>query len=126
MPNTFTKDTGLPASALPPGPGYILDKSGKVVIPGDVKFTYYPSVTGGKLDLFSKEIAAGRVPRPGEEYPTKSYTVRSISSSEAFCFLASCLKAYGYQRPKKPLERLHGIPELTPNSSEITSHPIWK
>jgi hypothetical protein len=66
MPKTtFEKDVGLPASALPPGPGYIIDPTGKIVVPGPggAKATYYPSVTAGKLDLFSKEVP-GDVVRP--------------------------------------------------------------
>jgi hypothetical protein len=55
----FQQDTGLPGSALPPGPGYVLNPNGKIVVGND---TYYPSTTGGKLDLFSKTIAAESVP----------------------------------------------------------------
>jgi len=51
---TFQQDTGLPGSALPPGPGYVLDPNGKIVVGND---TYYPSTTNGKLDLFSKTVA---------------------------------------------------------------------
>jgi hypothetical protein len=57
--DAFTTDTGLPGSALPPGPGYVLDPNGKIVVGNS---TYYPSTTGGKLDLFSKTVAVENAP----------------------------------------------------------------
>lgn len=51
---TFNKDTGLPGSALPPGPGYVLDPNGKIIVGNS---TYYPSTTSGKLDPFSKTLS---------------------------------------------------------------------
>ena len=65
----FTKDTGLPASALPPGPGYIIDQAGRIVVPqtGGATKEFYPSTTGGKLDLFGISI-----PQRGETAPVAS------------------------------------------------------
>jgi hypothetical protein len=50
----FTDATGLPGSALPPGPGFVLDPNGKVVVGNN---TFYPSTTNGSLDQFSKTVA---------------------------------------------------------------------
>ena len=91
---TFTKDTGLPGSALPPGPGYVLDPNGKIVV-GDS--TYYPSTTNGKLDPFSKTVAV--------ENPTA--TAANTAQDSPFAVVdqqANTLK----QRFAEQFERLQG------------------
>jgi hypothetical protein len=68
MPNTtFQKDTGLPGSALPPGQGYIMTPAGRVVVPqaGGITKEYFPTTTGGELDLRSITIPGGTIPTPG-------------------------------------------------------------
>jgi hypothetical protein len=66
---TFQKDTGLPGSALPEGQGYIMRPGGMIDVPqgGGRTDTYYPSTTGGQLDLFSRSVPTAQDDKVNQE-----------------------------------------------------------
>ena len=67
---SFTETTGLPGAALPAGSGFVERPSGMIDVPqeGGMVDTYYPSTTGGKLDVFSKQVPTSQEVSPQDAY----------------------------------------------------------
>jgi hypothetical protein len=68
----FSDATGLPGAALPAGAGYIKRPSGMIDVPqeGGMADTYYPTMTDGKMDLFSREVPTEQTPATPDAYET--------------------------------------------------------
>jgi hypothetical protein len=67
---SFTETTGLPGAALPTGSGFVMKPSGMIDVPqeGGMVDTYYPTTTGGKLDMFSKQVPTSQEVSPQDAY----------------------------------------------------------
>jgi hypothetical protein len=84
---TFQQDTGLPGSALPAGQGYIKRPNDMIDVPqqGGMVDTYYPSTTGGKLDMQSKQVP----------------TAQDVPAQDAFQSLNTLNKVYDIEIERK-------------------------